>query len=200
MIQIENFQKEKLTINLAWANIFGILILIPIILIYGIPYFLLWGGELSTFSIGKAISNRDIGFFGRSSIIYLSIFGGVIIHELIHGLVWSIYAERGFRSIKFGVIWKMLTPYCHCKEPLLVKHYIIGAIMPAIILGFLPALYAMIVGDFGWLIFGIFFTMAAAGDFLIIDLLRKENRNDLVQDHPSEAGCYIYRKSERRYN
>ena len=155
---------------------------------------------MSSFSVGKAIDSIDFSFLRGNSLVYLSIIGGIIIHELIHGLVWSIYAKNGFRSIKFGVIWKMLTPYCHCKEPLLVKHYIIGAIMPAIILGFLPALYAMIVGDFGWLIFGIFFTMAAAGDFLIIDLLRKENRNDLVQDHPSEAGCYIYRKSERRYN
>jgi hypothetical protein len=39
--------------------------------------------------------------------------------------------------------------------------------------------------------------MAAAGDFLLINLLRKENSYDLVQDHSSEAGCYIFRKEER---
>ncbi len=196
MIQIKNFQKEKLTINLMWANVFGILLLIPIILIYGIPYFLIWGGELDVFSLRKAIDNLDISFVGRSSIVFLSLISGIIIHELIHGLVLSIYAEKGFRSIKFGIMWKMLTPYCHCKEPLLVKHYIIGAIMPAIILGLLPALYSLIVGNLAWLIFGIFFTMAAAGDFLIINLLRKENRYDLVQDHPTEAGCCIYRQKK----
>jgi hypothetical protein len=40
--------------------------------------------------------------------------------------------------------------------------------------------------------------MAALGDFLIINLLRKENKSDLVQDHPSEAGCYLYRKIEAK--
>ena len=88
----------------------------------------------------------------------------------------------------------MVTPYCHCKEPLIVKHYIIGAITPAIILGFLPAVYSILTGNIGFLFFGIFFTMAALGDFMIINLLRKENLNSFVLDHPSEAGCFIYRK------
>jgi hypothetical protein len=42
----------------------------------------------------------------------------------------------------------------------------------------------------------MFFTMAAGGDFLIINLIRKEKSSALVQDHPTEAGCYIYRKIE----
>jgi hypothetical protein len=36
--------------------------------------------------------------------------------------------------------------------------------------------------------------MAAAGDFLLINLLRKENSYDLVQDHSSEAGCHISKR------
>ena len=119
---------------------------------------------------------------------------GIVIHELIHGITWACFAKDGYKSIKFGVLWKMLTPYCPCKEPLNVRQYIIGAFTPAIILGFMPSLIAIIVGNLGLLIFGIFFTMAAGGDFLIINLIRKENKDDLVQDHPSEAGCYIYRK------
>ncbi len=94
----------------------------------------------------------------------------------------------------------MLTPYCHCKEPLKIKHYIIGAIMPAIILGLLPAIYAVIYGSLNWLLFGVFFTMAAAGDFLVINLIYKENMNDYVQDHPKEAGCYIYRNDKATHN
>jgi hypothetical protein len=44
--------------------------------------------------------------------------------------------------------------------------------------------------------FWIFFTMAAFGDFMIIFMLLKENKNSLVLDHPSEVGCYIYREHE----
>jgi hypothetical protein len=118
---------------------------------------------------------------------------GIIVHELIHGVVWASYAKNGFKSIKFGVIWKMITPYCHCTEPLKLKQYIIGAIMPAIILGFIPAILALVVGNIALLIFGVFFIISGSGDFLIIHALRNEKKDTLVEDHPSEAGCYVYR-------
>jgi uncharacterized membrane protein YvlD (DUF360 family) len=95
--------------------------------------------------------------------------------------------------MKYGVIWKWLTPYCHCKEPLLVKEYIIGALMPAIILGFIPSIMAIFTGNITLILFGLFFTMAAGGDFMIINILRKEAMDSLVQDHSSKIGCYIYR-------
>jgi hypothetical protein len=182
MYELENYKKEKLTVNLVWANIFAILILIPIFFVFGIPYYLIWHSKLDS----------DIGLDG------LYIFGafilGIIVHELIHGIIWARYAKNGFKSMKFGVLWKMITPYCHCKEPLKVRHYIIGAIAPAIILGLIPSIIAIIIGNLELLIFGMVFTIAAGGDFLIINLIRKENKDDLVQDHPSEVGCFIYRK------
>lgn len=123
---------------------------------------------------------------------------GIVVHELIHGITWVRFAKNGFKSIKFGILWKMLTPYCHCMEPLKVRQYRIGAITPAIFLCFIPSIITLIVGNLGLLIFGIFFTMAAAGDFLVIQMISKEKRDDLVEDHPSEAGCYIYRKIENK--
>lgn len=193
MQELKNYNKEKLIINLVWANIFGVLILLPIVLLYGIPYYLLWHSKIDFNNLFGGLGLKEISFSG------LYIFGillfGIIAHELIHGITWSLFTRNGFKSIKFGVLWKMLTPYCHCKEPLRVRQYIIGAVAPAIFLGFVPAVLAIFIGNFGLLVFGIVFTMAAAGDFLIINLLRNENKDDFVQDHPSEAGCYIYRKS-----
>jgi hypothetical protein len=188
MFESEKYEKEKLTIDLVWANKFGLLILIPIVIVFGLPYYLVWKSELDFKDM--------LGGLGFSGSIYVFsiLFLGIAVHELIHGITWAIFAKNGFRSMKFGVIWKMLTPYCHCKEPLKVREYIIGAIAPAIVLGILPAIVAIFNGNIGLLIFGMFFTMAACGDFLIINLIRKENSNDLVQDHPTEAGCYIYRK------
>ena len=126
--------------------------------------------------------------------ILLVITVGTVLHELIHGITWAKYTENGFKSIRFGIMWRMLTPYCHCVEPLKVKHYILGAIMPTIILGFLPFVFSLVTGNLLWLFFGVFFTMGGVGDFLIINLLRKEKKDDLVLDHPTEAGCYIFRK------
>jgi len=194
MLQTENYTKEKLTINLVWANVFGFIILIPIIAIYATPFFLIWGEQYQDINIHDLLQNIKEQFFSHSLILFLYIFGGIILHELIHGFFWSLYTSNGFKSIRFGIMWKMLTPYCHCKEPLKIKHYIIGAVMPAIILGVLPALIGIIIGALGWVIFGVFFTMAASSDFLIINLLKKERMNDFVQDHPTEAGCFVYRE------
>jgi len=195
MTDVENFKKERLTINLVWANIFGILILIPIVIVFGLPYYLLWmNDKIDLKNIIHDIIPESMAFGGLS--IFIIMIVGIVVHELIHGLTWSRFAKNGFKSIKFGILWKMLTPYCHCKEPLKVRHFILGAMAPAIVLGFIPSILAILTGNIGMLLFGMFFTMAAGGDFLIINIIRKENMNDLVQDHPSEAGCYIYRKNE----
>ncbi len=187
----EGYKQEMLTIDIVKANIFAILLAIPVALIYGIPYALLWHNK-----IDAASQSSENIFHGINMLIITGImFLGIVVHELIHGVTWAIYAKRGFRSIRFGIMLKMLTPYCHCKEPLRVKHYIIGGIMPAIILGLLPAIYGIATGDHGIVMFGGFFTIAAGGDFMIIYLLRKEKMETMVQDHPSEAGCYVYRKT-----
>ncbi|MGJ7031217.1 DUF3267 domain-containing protein [Niabella hirudinis] len=124
----------------------------------------------------------------------LVLVAGIVVHELIHGLTWALFARNGRRSIKYGVLWKYVTPYCHCNEPLEVRHYVLGALMPAVILGILPSIAGIITGNFYVLVTGIFFVMAAAGDFMIIYLLRGEKRSNRVLDHPNEAGCYIYRQ------
>jgi len=194
MQELENYVKEKLTIDLVWANVFGILILIPIVLIYGLPFYFIWRPE---YDIKQFLDGVEpIWLILKCLMIFGVMVLGIILHELIHGLFWAKFAKEGFKSIKFGVLWEMFTPYCHCKEALNVRQYIIGAIAPAVFLGIVPAIVAIIIGNSGLLIFGMFFTMAAAGDFLVINLIRKESSSDLVQDHPSEAGCYIYRKIE----
>ncbi|MDT0651854.1 DUF3267 domain-containing protein [Autumnicola edwardsiae] len=196
MEEIQDYHQEKLTIDLVKANLFAVFLMIPVFITFALPYYLLHFDESTMIHFKYFVDNifSRFGFLGLPIFIILVTALGIIAHELIHGVVWAKFAKNGFKSIKFGVLWKMLTPYCHCKEPLLIKHYILGAIMPAIILGVLPAIYSIISGNFGLLLFGGFLTIAAAGDFMIIYLLRKEKSNDLVQDHPSEGGCFVYRK------
>jgi len=47
MRQIENYQKDKLTINVVKVNIYAILMLIPIVVIYGLLYYLIWHNDFS---------------------------------------------------------------------------------------------------------------------------------------------------------
>jgi hypothetical protein len=197
MNEFEDYSKEKMTVDVVWANVFGLLLFIPIVLIFGLPYFLIWHEQFNMKSLIKSIPD-SVGL--APFLFFVILVLGIVIHELIHGFVWSRYAKQGFKSIRFGVLWKMLTPYCHCKEPLKVKYYILGAIAPSVILGIIPSVIAIFIGNVGLLVFGMFFTVAAAGDFLIIRLIWKENSEDYVLDHPSEAGCYIYRKIDQPTN
>lgn len=110
-------------------------------------------------------------------------------------MFFALFASKGLKSIKFGILWKMLTPYCHCKEPLKIKEYIIALLAPLVILGLLPAIMSLFTGSAALLLIGMFFSVAAAGDIMIFLLIRKENPEDYVQDHPSEAGYYVFRKN-----
>ena len=193
----EDYRKEQLTIDMAKANRNALLITIPTLLAFGIPYFLVWQEQFSIQYISEAFKGFSISdTFGLTLSIFLVTAAGIIIHELIHGIFFALYAENGFRAIRFGIMWKALAPYCHCKDPLKLKHYRIGAVMPAILLGILPGIVSIFIGSLGWLLFGILFTVAAIGDFMILDLLKNEDKEFYVQDHPSEAGCYIYRPKD----
>ena len=195
MFQSEQYKKEQLTIDLVKANLFAFFLIIPLLVVFGLPYYFVWQDTFTFAHIKDYFSGLSFGHMGIRMLLFVIIFLlGIALHELIHGITWAIFAKKGFKSIKFGILWKMFTPYCHCKEPLKVKQYILGAITPAILLGIIPAVIAIFKGNIGLLLFGMFFTMAAAGDFMIIYLLRNENKNDYVEDHPSEAGCFIYRK------
>ena len=66
--------------------------------------------------------------------------------------------------------------------------------MPSIILGLLPAILAISLGNVILLAFGTLFTVVAFGDFMIIYLLKSENKDSYVLDHPSEAGYDILRE------
>lgn len=98
MDQSTDYKKEKVTINLLWANLPGVFIIILIILLFGFPYYFFWREDFTISGMEKLVENTSAGF------------------------------------------------------------------------------------------------IAAIGDFMIIYLLRKEDMHNLVEDHPSEAGCYIYRK------
>jgi len=194
MTELKNFKKEKKTIALAKANIYGFLLLIPTAIIYLTPFYFLWKEKLTL----EAFNNLFIDFGVSNGLLtgllfLVVVIVGVVVHELIHGITWAIFAKNGLRSIKFGILKEMLTPYCYCQEPLKLRPYLLGAMMPGLVVGVLPWLVSLLVGSVPLLIFGIFFTMAAMGDLMIIRLIYQENKQSYVLDHPSEAGCYVYR-------
>lgn len=177
-------KERKETINLVTANVFAIILFVVVFIVLLGAYFLIWGNE----------SPNDEKSRLMNVVFVVCLFVGIIVHELIHGFFWALYAPSGFKSISFGVIWKMLTPYCHCSEPLKVKHYSVGALAPLVILGVIPAIVGIAIASLTVTIFGAVFIASAAGDIMVAWRLRKEAAENTVLDHPTEAGYIVYEK------
>lgn len=175
--------KIDLSISMSKANIVSIIIALPIFCLLGWLYSLRWGYD--EFKLGFDV------FFGNFFLFLTVFILGIIAHELIHGFSWMIAGKKPFNAIKFGFQASTFTPYAHCKEPIKVNAYRIGAFMPGLLLGIIPSLIAILTGN-GWLIaFGIVFTVSASGDFIILWLIRNVSKDKFVEDHPTQAGCYI---------
>ena len=192
--QLHNYTKKPIIFTIEQAaklyiSLMGVL-MITLVVPFIVIHFQAFSFYFSHFS--WSTFSKDIVLFIVAIII------GIVLHEAIHGLTWALFVKERLRAIKFGVLKETFTPYCHCKGFLRVKHYIAGAIMPAILLGILPALWAFINGEIMFFFLGIYFIIAASGDFLIIYLLRNEHRNDYVKDHETLPGCIVYKLNNQK--
>ena len=154
-------------------------IAIPIAAFQTILFFLIHG-------LPAMPANANIALYG-----FLLLFG-IFVHELIHMFTWALFAKKSLSAFTLGFQWKSLTPYAHCKEPMDIQPYRIGSFAPGLLLGILPWLISLFTGDFLLFFFGLLYTTAAGGDFLILWIIRNVKPNTLVEDHPTNAGCYIF--------
>ncbi len=179
----QNVNARKVSIDIVKANVFSVAILVVTAIVSVLLFVLIWRGR-------RPVAELTGGALEWVAAMVLMVVG-IAVHELIHGITWACFAPSGWRSIKFGVMWKLLTPYCHCSEPMNKRQYITGAMMPCLVLGLVPIVVALCIGNLPMLVWGIFFTAAAAGDIWMSWLLMKEPPRCKVLDHPSEAGFYV---------
>lgn len=174
---------REYTLSFFEANIYSLLTYVPILAGYYLPYGLLYGWSAFGLDIIQGIGN--LLYFLAAIII------GTAVHELIHAISWWWFDDIPWKKIHFGLKWKILTPYVHCPEPVEITNYRWGVAMPGILLGVIPYLLGLIFHN-GWLLaFGLFFTLAASGDILILWLLRNIKSGKKVQDHPEKVGCVV---------
>lgn len=191
--RIENYENEKgkfielgyeekiETISVLKANLFAFVTAGPFAILAIVIYFMKW---------------QHISFFlnmADTLIFFTLIIVSIVVHELIHGIGWRMCCKNGWKSIHFGVIWKWLAPYCHCKEPLKFKSYIFGGLLPFFILGILMFLIALITGNSMLLIISIINILAAGGDTTIAFILLKYQDAEIL-DHPTQCGFVAFRK------
>ncbi len=177
---------RKSTLSFKEANLYALILYIPITAIYIFLY-----AGIHSWTIFKT---DVLQFFINIPAFVVALVLGTIFHELIHAICWTWLDSIPWKKIHFGFKWKVLTPYVHCPEPVEVTNYRWGVAMPGIVLGIVPFVLALVLQN-GWLLgFGLFFTLAAGGDILILWLLRDVEASLKVQDHPELVGCNIIDK------
>ncbi len=132
-----------------------------------------------------ASSTRSVGF--------LVLFSGfIILHEFLHGVTWGLFCKDK-RSISYGVIWKHLTPYCTCAEPLSFSRYLLGALMPLLVLGIGLFLISLIIQSELLLYLSCLNIVCAGGDTTIAIMMFK-HRKSIFLDHPTKIGYVAFNK------
>lgn len=133
-----------------------------------------------------------------SNLLIIAIFGipafifGNLLHELVHAFAWMIFGRVSFRDIKFGVDWKSIAAYAHLKRPVKLSAYRVSIMLPGILVGLIPGLWAMMSGNILALLWGVIFSISAASDFIIYKLLSGLPGDTMVADHEEEIGCKVY--------
>ncbi len=180
-------ENKEITMETGTAHLYVLFMIIPVALLFLAPYYVFWKEHLDQRYLLKAVQH-----FHQYKFVYLLVLGvGIILHELIHGITWALFCKNGWKSIRFGMQWKYFAPYCHCDEYLMMLHYRLGSIMPAVVLGFIPFILSLITGNIGFLIFGILFSVTAGGDLIILWMLKGFRKDVLVLDHPDKLGCVV---------
>lgn len=181
----KGYLKRDLTVRVLQANIMAVIIMLPFAALAVVVYLFAHPSNSGDFSLAMC------------TVFLIALFVSIVLHEAIHGLIWGFFAKGRWNAIAFGVIWKMLTPYCTCTEPLTKQQYIVGAAMPTLILGFGLAGIAANIGSCWLFALSELMIFSGGGDFLIILKLllhRCRGREVLYYDHPYECGVVAFEK------
>lgn len=181
-----NEQNDQYSLTIIEANWKSLLIVLPLATATVFTYSLIWGWE-------KTVSDFLI-IYNHYGTAFLLLVAGIFAHELLHGLTWMVIANLDWNDIKYGFKLTAFAPYAHCRKPITAKAYRWGILNPGLILGLLPFIGSLILGNAWLLVFGFIFIIAAGGDFLMYWIIRDIPKDRLVEDHPERVGCKVVSK------
>ena len=182
-LEAQGYRMHPLVISVVSANMGALATALPLDVALGAGFFLLHPFGSVSFQLADLL-------FAFLAFVVLT-----VVHELVHGLTWSLFAKSGWKSVSFGVIWKYLTPYCTCNEALSRRAYIVGALMPTLVLGILPVLAAYATGSLFLLVVGLLMILGGGGDLtIVLKMLRfkPDGGEVLYLDHPYECGLVAF--------
>ena len=120
------------------AQVGAALLVFPVVFVCVLPYLILWGNNALDGTLDSVHGGVLMGLF----------IGGIVVHEVLHGIGWALAGGRGWTAISFGFKLKSLTPYAHVEGPMEAWAYRVGAALPGVTLGLFAVGYRP--SDRGW--------------------------------------------------
>jgi len=196
---MEKIAKTNYTVDIDIDEIpkMSIRILLILIFIVFLPYLLIHGSDLRE-EITILSQLLDASFFSflfrmvlvGTAFVTVSILG-ILIHEAIHAVFFSLYLPSKFHGVKFGFNKEHGIPYVHILEPISVLGFRIGAVMPLIILGITPVTLGLYMGSLSLTAFGALFTISASGDLLLIARTKGLPSDQKLKDLSDKIGFEV---------
>ena len=182
-MQQKGYKIKNVSINTQKAKYLALLIMLPFMALTFWLYNNANGFNLDGISWGYAVA------------LPLFILGLIIVHELIHGMTWAIFAKNHFHAIDFGIVWSTLSPYCACFEPLKKWQYLLGTAMPTLVLGGGGAVAAVMSNQLLLFFAAEYMILSGGGDFqLILKSILTDKRGSVYCAHPYECGFAVFEK------
>ncbi|WBW97672.1 DUF3267 domain-containing protein [Oceanirhabdus sp. W0125-5] len=174
---------DELTMSKRSIIITSILFSIIIYAIIGTLYSMIWD---------KPFWETFFYYFDNNKLLCLLTFiAFTIVHELLHGLGFIVFAHVPWSEVKFGINYKYFTPYTDCDSILNVIQFRIVSVLPVLILGIIPTIIGMTIGSIYLVGWGLVMICCGLGDFAIIWMTRALNPKILVKSHPTKIGFVI---------
>lgn len=183
-MRADGYRKHELTVGVGFANVVGPLVMLPVCLLVAFIYF-------------YSKRSEELLHIQFEWSFFFLLLGLIVLHEVIHGLTWGIFAKGHLRSISFGMIWSALTPYCTCGEPLKKWQYILGGLMPTFVLGFGMAAAAIGLQSDTVFLLSELMILSGCGDALIVGkllLYKPDGKDVMFYDHPYKGGTVLFER------
>lgn len=166
---------ESLAMSGPRAQLISFVLVVPFAALSVVPHGYYWG-----------LPDEDL--FPLS--VLGAMIGSIVIHEALHGLGYY-WAGADRSDIEFGFSWSGLVPYAHCAVPLRANPYRVAGALPGLVLGVLPLVVGLGLGIWWLTAYAFLMLLAAAGDTLLLWIMRGVPGDAWTQDHPSEMGCLV---------
>lgn len=158
------------------------LVTIPAALLFVfIPYQLRWGFLAPRLPAGREL----LSLLG----LLLVLGAGLFVHEVVHLAGYRLFGGVPLRALRLRFGGVPLAPQVACPVTIPAGAYRRMLLLPALLLGVLPALVAIVAGWWFLLIWGMWLLVAAGGDLAGLWAIRGLPDAAPVRAHPTRLGC-----------